>query len=189
MVSFIAGVVLLFLGILLGLELPDIDHQIPFLVHRSIVTHGFLIPLGVFLAIYKYRATPLRFFSMGFNLATVTHLGFDLFPQAWVGFSLIYIPVWGRTHKIFSWVWISLSIIICFYLTFVLMRNLWDMALASGSLGVTFGFYASTERTFWPVVIFLLLGMVLTLSLPSNGQAILHKTLKPADENDIFKHE
>jgi hypothetical protein len=49
----VAGVILLLLALLLGLNLPDLDQQLQFLVHRSILTHGFLLPLGVFLLVYR----------------------------------------------------------------------------------------------------------------------------------------
>ena len=170
MVTPVAGVILLLLALLLGLNLPDIDHRFSFRVHRSIITHGFLMPLGVFLIIAKEKATTTRFFSMGFNLAVITHLCFDLFPRAWLGFALIHIPGWGRTSALFSWLWISLSIIICFYLTLVLISDLLDMVLVLGSLGVAFSFYASTQAVLWPALMALLVGLGLTLVLPANSR-------------------
>jgi hypothetical protein len=101
--AYAANIFLLLLALLLGLNLPDLDHQLPFLVHRSILTHGCLAPLGLFLIAYRDKSNPLRFFSMGFSLAAVIHLCFDLFPRAWAGFALIHIPFWGRTDWLFSW--------------------------------------------------------------------------------------
>ena len=169
----ISGIILLLLALLLGLNLPDLDHQVSFLVHRSIITHGFLVPLGVFLAVYREKMASPRFLSMGFSLAAVTHLCFDLFPRAWVGFALIHIPLWGRSNAIFSWLWISLSIIICLYLTFVLIQTLVDILLALGSLGVAFIFYASTQPDFWPALITLLITVGITLALPVNSREVL----------------
>jgi len=170
-----AGIILLLLALFLGLNLPDLDHQVAFLVHRSIVTHGFLVPLGVFVVVYREKTASPRFFSMGFNLASVTHLCFDLFPRAWVGFALIHIPGWGRTSLMFSWVWISLSIIVCFYLTFVLISGLMDMVLVLGSLGVAFSFYASSQAELCPALVTLLAGMGLTLALPASNREILRR--------------
>lgn len=169
----LTGIILLLLALLLGLNLPDLDHQIQFLVHRSIITHGFLIPLGVFMLVYKDKTSSPRFLSMGFSLATVTHLCFDLFPRAWAGFALIHIPFWGRSTPIFSWIWLGASIIICLYLTFVLMKTLLDIVMAIGSLGLAFAFYASTQPIFWPALITLLLAVGLTLILPANSREIL----------------
>lgn len=169
----LTGVILLLLALLLGLNLPDLDHQTQFLVHRSILTHGFLVPLGVFLLVYKDKTASPRFLSMGFSLAAVTHLCFDLFPRAWIGFALIHIPFWGRSTPLFSWVWLSMSIIICLYLTFVLIKTLLDIVIAVGSLGLAFTFYASTQPIFWPALITLLLGVGVTLVLPTNSREIL----------------
>jgi hypothetical protein len=99
----LAGVILLLLALLLGLRLPDLDQQLQFLVHRSILTHGFLVPLGVFLLIYRDKTASPRFLSMGFSLAAVTHLCFDLFPRAWIGFALIHIPFRGRSSAVSSY--------------------------------------------------------------------------------------
>jgi hypothetical protein len=169
----LTGIILLLLSLLLGLNLPDLDHQIQFLVHRSMITHGFLIPLGLFLLVYKDKTASPRFLSMGFSLATVTHLCFDLFPRAWVGFALIHVPFWGRSTPIFSWIWLSVSIVICLYLTFVLIKTLLDIVMALGSLGLAFSFYASTQPVFWPAFIALLLAVGLTLALPANCREIL----------------
>lgn len=171
----IAGIVLLALALLLGLNLPDLDHQVSFLRHRSIITHGFLVPLVVFLAVYKERATTPRFLSMGFSLAAVTHLCFDLFPRAWAGFALIHIPLWGRSSALFSWLWISVSIIICLYLTFVLIRTLLDIVLALVSLALAFTFYASTEAVFWPALVTLVVAVGITLALPANSRLVLRR--------------
>jgi hypothetical protein len=173
----IAGIILLLLALLLGLNLPDLDHQVQFLVHRSIITHGFLVPLGVFLIVYKEKMASPRFLSMGFSLAAVTHLCFDLFPRAWIGFALIHIPFWGRGSPIFSWAWISLSIIICLYLTFVLIQTLLDILVVLGSLGLAFSFYASSQAIFWPALITLLVTVGITLALPANSREILRKVI------------
>jgi hypothetical protein len=173
----ISGVILLLLALFLGLNLPDIDLLVPFLIHRSIITHGFILPLVVFLIISKENSATVRFFSMGFSLASIIHLCFDLFPRAWMGFALIYVPGWGRTSVLFSWLWISLSIIICFYLTFGLISSLLDMVLALGSLGLAFSYYASTQPTFWPALMALLIGLGLTLALPTNSREILHRLI------------
>ena len=172
----ITGTILLLLALFLGLNLPDLDHQISFFVHRSIITHGFLIPLGVFVLIYREKASIARFISAGFSLASAIHLCFDLFPRAWVGFALIHIPFWGRTNALFSWLWISLSIIICLYLTFALIEGLEDLLMAIASLGLAFSFYASTEPTIWMPLITLLASIGITLALPANSRTILRET-------------
>lgn len=169
----LTGVVLLLLALLLGLNLPDLDHQTQFLVHRSLITHGFLAPLGVFLLIYKDKVASPRFLSMGFSLANVVHLCFDLFPRAWRGFALIHIPFWGRSSPLFSWLWLSISIVMCLYLTFVLIKTLLDIVMTVGSLGLAFSFYAASQPVFWPALLTLLLAVGVTLVLPANSREIL----------------
>jgi hypothetical protein len=171
----LAGVILLLLALLLGLRLPDLDQQLQFLVHRSILTHGFLLPLGVFLLVYRDKTASPRFLSMGFSLAAVTHLCFDLFPRAWIGFALIHIPFWGRSSPLFSWLWLGASIIICLYLAFVLLKTLWDIVMAVASLGLGFAFYAAGQPVFWPALLTLLLAVGLTLLLPASSREILLK--------------
>ena len=173
MTTTITGIVLLLLALLLGLNLPDFDQQVSFLVHRSIVTHGFLFPLAVFLIVSQEKARLSRLFSMGFSLASVIHLCFDLFPRAWIGFALIHIPFWGRTSPLFSWLWISLSLIICLYLAFILIKTLFDLLSAFGSLALAFTFYAASQLVFWPALIALLIAIGITLALPGNCREII----------------
>ncbi len=42
--KYISAIGLLIVGFLIGAALPDVDHAVPVLTHRSIVTHGFLLP-------------------------------------------------------------------------------------------------------------------------------------------------
>lgn len=173
MTASVADIILLLLALSLGLNLPDLDQQIPFLIHRSIITHGFLIPAAVFWAVHKDKKASSRFLSMGFNLAVATHLCFDLFPQAWRGFALIHIPIWGRSSALFSWLWISLSVIVCLYLTFILIRTFMDALLVLASLGVAFTFYASSQPTVGPPLLALLIAAVIVLILPANSWEML----------------
>ncbi len=168
----ISGIVLLLVALLIGLELPDWDHRLPFLIHRSLITHGFLLPLALFVLVQR-KTAPLRLFSMGFNVATAIHLCFDLFPRAWVGFALIHIPFWGRSNTLFSWVWISLSIVISLYLTFVLIQTFIDLCLIIGSLGLFFFFYAASQPAFGLALTALVAAIGITLLFPGNSQDIL----------------
>lgn len=173
----VANIALLLLALLLGLNLPDFDQQLSFLTHRSIITHGFLIPLGIFLAVQKEESASSRFLAIGFSLATAVHLCFDLFPRAWTGFALIHIPFWGRSGALFSWLWISVSIIICLYLVFILIKTLADTLLTLGSLLLGFIFYASTQSGFLAALFALLVAIGITLLLPANGRDFLRRVL------------
>jgi hypothetical protein len=168
-----AGFCFLILALFLGLNLPDLDQQVRFLVHRSLLTHGFLIPLIIFALAYRDKNTGARFFTMGFCLASVTHLCFDLFPKAWTGFALIHIPFWGRTSAGFSQIWIGLSIILCLYLAFSLIETLLDLLATLLSLTLAFAFYAASQPTFWLALITLMIAGGIALVLPETSRSLL----------------
>ena len=81
----------LVVGAWLGLALPDIDQRTDtyLMVHRSIFTHGPLIPVGVFLVMRSTKHLSLRLFTICFCLGFVVHMAFDLFPSRWMGYALI----------------------------------------------------------------------------------------------------
>jgi hypothetical protein len=175
---YIIGMLLLPIGIAVGLSLPDIDHELGFLVHRSLVTHGCLFPFLAFWVAYKRENPMTRLFSMGFSVSSAAHLSFDLFPRAWTGFALIHIPLYGRISPLFSWLWIAGSIAICLYLALSLTRNLLDVVASSGSLAVSFGFCLTTGNTFWLPLVALVLATAIALMLPADPNAMLKKLLR-----------
>jgi hypothetical protein len=126
-----------FIGSVIGLSLPDLDLRVPVLLHRSILTHSFLASLLLIWLVSKYPHRFLHPFSMGVCGASAVHLCFDLFPARWSGFALIAVPFYGRANALQSWLWIALSIVICLYLAFTLLRTVGDVLLLSGGLLVT----------------------------------------------------
>ena len=136
----------LLLGMAVGLHFPDIDNRFQWLIpsrlllHRSILTHGMVVPLLLYWLIGRWRgaAPSLRTFAVGASLAIAVHLCFDFFPRAWVGFSLIHVPVYGRTTALFSQAWVLLSVVTCLYLGILLMRNTAELALGVGSQLISF---------------------------------------------------
>ncbi len=150
-------------GLALGEWFPDIDQRFDFLTHRSILTHGLFVPLLLYSMGSGLKATPLRLFVSGFSLGVAIHLGFDLFPRAWQGYALIHSPILGRTHPIFSWVWIAVNMICCLYLSMRLVRNgIEGTALLLGTLGL-FAYTSTDETTFWGPLISLLIGFGIAL--------------------------
>src|SRR5215207_7160858 len=143
---FILAAAWLLLGLAVGLKLPDIDSRLPSLVpswlllHRSILTHGMLVSLLLFrLARRRRGAAPsLRLFAVGLSLAVAVHLCFDFFPRGWTGFALIHVPVYGRTTAPFSQSWVMLSIVVCLYLGFLLVKNIAELMLGFGNLIISF---------------------------------------------------
>ena len=116
-------IVFLILGVYLGLNFPDIDQRTDLLVHRSIFTHGFIVPLFFFLFTSLITKKSLRLFLMGFVVAIAVHLSFDLFPRGWWGYALIHIPQIGWTPKFISISWIFVSICFCIYSITKSLRN------------------------------------------------------------------
>lgn len=134
------------MGLALGLHFPDVDNRLMRLlpsglvVHRSILTHGLLISLLLFWLLRRRRdASPsLRMFIIGMSLAVAVHLCFDFFPRGWRGFALIHIPVYGLTSALFSQLWLILSIVVCLYVAFLLVRNVFELVLGLGNLIISF---------------------------------------------------
>ncbi len=139
--AYVVGLVLLGVGLVVGEWLPDVDQQIGFLRHRSIVSHGPLVPLLLFLVAGSSNSIPLRWFSLGASLGFAVHLGFDLFPKGWHGYALISVPFHGWTSPWFSIVWIAGSLLSCAYLAARLIRGYLEAALYLASLA---GYFLNT---------------------------------------------
>ena len=152
-------------GLHWGIRLPDIDHDMSFLSHRSIVTHGPLIPLILFGLALRLRFPPVRLFAMGVSLAFAVHHAFDLFPSGWRGGALIYIPFYGATPVTFSWIWIAFSIFAGTYLAARLARGVVDVGLYLLGVGYIFVLTVPKEHT-W-------LGPVLSLIIAVIGSGLL----------------
>lgn len=173
---YIFGISALLIGIVGGLALPDIDLKLSFLGHRSIITHGILLPTLFFGLALLLKHSATRLLAVGISLSYAIHLSFDLFPAAWTGFALIDIPGYGRTNPYFSWFWIATNIVICMYLAFVLVSTIFDVIVTTGSLLVTFGFYAARETALLPALIALVIATGIALVLPSNGSRQLESS-------------
>jgi hypothetical protein len=162
---YLLSVLALAAGIAAGLPLPDLDQHLPFLLHRSILTHGFLLPLLLFVLARRSKVSWPRLFVCGLSGAVAVHLGFDLFPQGWTGFALISLPFAGRTSPVFSWLWIALSIVVCLGILLALLRRAWEAAVGLAGLAVTFAVYAVTQHVaIWPELLALVAAMAITLA-------------------------
>ena len=133
-----AYLVILYVSLLAGLEFPDFDlHLLFFLGHRSILTHGIIVPffLYKFLTMESYSKISNkifgRFFSnkniskevldyvyIGFLIGIAIHLCADLFPKAWIGFALIKFPPWIPMGAPFSIVWMLLNMFFALKIAF-----------------------------------------------------------------------
>ena len=169
--KFLLGLVALLAGLALGSGFPDIDQKTGLLLHRSIVTHGPLVPIFVFAAASGTRLIQLRWFALGVTLGVAVHLSFDLFPKGWSGFALISVPSYGWTAPWFSWTWIAVGTVACTYLALRLVRSGLDGSLFMSSLICAFGYIAVGEDAFWRPVVALTVATVISLT-PAVGRAI-----------------
>ena len=133
-------------GALAGLELPDEDQDIGFLLHRSIVTHGPLIPLGLYWTSKHARYTWLRLFAMYACLGFMVHMAFDLFPARWSGYALISIPGYGWIPAWASVLWLAGTSLLTAYLAARLVRGLEEAALLAVGAAAMFASEAPGER-------------------------------------------
>ena len=106
----------------LGLVAPDVDQRLPFLTHRSLLTHG---PWFAVLATWLAQKARSRWLAQkarsrsavplidgSFVIGLALHLAFDLFPKAWMGFALVHIPFWGRLPAAASVCWLIMSLVV-----------------------------------------------------------------------------
>ena len=162
---YIFGLSALILGIFLGIDYPDIDQKINFLMHRSILTHSLLLACITLLLLKIRNELQTRLFIAGLSLSTSIHLSFDLFPKQWTGYALIHIPMYGRTNAFFSWVWLAINIVFGMYLVLALITTGFEAILCLISISTTFIYYASQQSAFWQPLIIMIVAIFLALAL------------------------
>ncbi|NJO82177.1 MAG: hypothetical protein HC828_04790 [Blastochloris sp.] len=174
----LAVIIALAIGTLIGLQFPDSDRVFSLLlVHRSIVTHGFILPLGLMLLVQD-RARWLRMGAAGLILAVAVHLAFDLFPRQWYGYALITVPFFGRLDSTVSVLWIALSIAVCGVLALRLLRNRTDLALLLAAAGWGFVITMGRERVWLLPLLALLVGLGIAACTPNaviDGRATIRQ--------------
>lgn len=143
------GVLALGTGLVIGNWLPGIDQRTQLLLHRSIITHGPLIPLIGFAVVFYSSARVLRWFVIGVCIGTAVHLCFDLFPKGWQGFALVSVPAFGRTHPLFSWLWLGFGTVACIFMAAKLVRSGGELMLFFLALVASFALIAFGESAFW----------------------------------------
>ena len=135
-------------AVYIGLKFPDVDQRAGFLLHRSIITHGPLLPLLAFA--FAHGDNPVRRrLGTGIGVGFAVHMAFDLFPRAWQGYALISLPVYGWTHPVFSWIWIAATLLISFGFAIKLCRNAIDVFILLAAAVVAFAFVAPGENALW----------------------------------------
>lgn len=169
---------LLVVGTLIGGSFPDYDRtylkMLPGIQHRSLLTHGVLAPLLLYLLITKRDYHPaLRYAVMGFCVGVAMHLSFDLFPQGAYGrychgYACIYSPIVGRTGSLFSFFWIALGIVGSLYIMLRLIERKTDIVLIIPCAIFSYSGMAKLEphiamEAFWTFVV----AVVFVLLMPA----------------------
>ena len=115
----------LFVSLLAGLEFPDLDLILIYIIdHRSIITHGILIPFFLYryltkegkqdfinkyfskiLTSNKIKNEFLDYAYIGFLIGIAIHLCADLFPKAYIGYAMIKLPFFIPIGGPLSMVW------------------------------------------------------------------------------------
>ena len=130
-----------------GLKLPDVDQRTDLLLHRSILTHGPLVPLIVYILVRKARRLSVRAFPMFLCLGFVVHLSFDLFPRAWMGYALTSLPVYGWLPAMVSIVWMATSALLCAFWASRLVRGMQEAPLLIFGVLAIFAYAAPNEAS------------------------------------------
>ncbi|MEI8305503.1 MAG: hypothetical protein WCF99_00425 [Chloroflexales bacterium] len=168
MASYLLPILALIIGTLIGLQLPDTDQVFTLigLVHRSIITHGLLLPLGAYLLIRK-RMRWLQMGVAGLCLAIAVHLTFDLFPRSWYGYALITVPLVGQLDPTLTVLWLTISMLTCCLLALRLLRDRRDLVLALVAAGWGFITSAGRERVWLMPLVVLVGALFLASCLPN----------------------
>ena len=136
-------ILLIFLGYILGINFPDIDHKIKMLGHRSFLTHSPIVTFILYYLAKQQNMTDFNYLLIGFSFAIGIHLVFDMFPKAWTGGSIIK-PFGGI---LFSKFYILISAVISFLFSIRIATELETyiviILIGIGALFV----YSKKERT------------------------------------------
>jgi hypothetical protein len=86
-----------------GTTLPDLDLSLG-LVHRSILTHGPLLPALLLLGPPRWRVV-----AAGLALGIGLHVAADSFPNAMTGYATVKLPFAGSIGATASYAWLALN--------------------------------------------------------------------------------
>ena len=180
------NLIFLYISLLAGLQFPDFDlHIFAFLGHRSILTHGIIVPyfLYRFLKNRKISNDVLDFVYIGFLLGIALHLCADLFPKAWIGFALIMFPPWIPMGAPFSIIWMLSNLIIALWIAFKKLRIKEDnkkvRAYIFYSVIIIGVIYMVIDSNFVSKIILLLISFPLIWIYGNRGLKFVKKEQKP----------
>jgi hypothetical protein len=99
-----------------GLAVPDLDFFLPFVRHRSGLTHSVLPALAVW---WQARS---RVPAAGIGLGSGLHLAADTFPNAMVGYATVKLPFAGSIGATWSYAWLGLNAVAALTLGAAMLR-------------------------------------------------------------------
>ncbi len=178
--------IILYISLLFGLQFPDFDlHIFAFLGHRSIITHGIIVPFFLYRYLNKRKIIndTLDFAYIGFLLGIALHLCADLFPKAWIGFALIMFPPWIPMGAPFSIIWLLSNLIIALWLAFkklkIIEQNKKTRNLVFYSIIIIGVIYMIIDSNFVSKIILLLVTFPLIWIYGNKGYKFIKKEQKP----------
>lgn len=147
-------------GAWLGGWFPDIDLKIRYIRHRSILTHGFIMPALMLLVVGAARNERVDWFIAGFATGVAAHLAFDLFPESWRGYAMISAPIYGSLSRRASKAWIALSAFACLSASLLLAPGTAGAVACAVALAALYihGVTAQKESAVGPFIILVILG-------------------------------
>ena len=147
-------------GAWLGGWFPDIDLKIRYIRHRSILTHGFIMPALMLLVVGAARNERVDWFIAGFATGVAAHLAFDLFPESWRGYAMISAPIYGSLSRRASKAWIALSAFACLSASLLLAPGAAGAVACAVALAALYihGVTAQKESAVGPFIILVILG-------------------------------
>jgi len=102
------GLCALSVGASFGLVIADIDHNMPFIKHRSALTHG---PLWAILIMWEPLSSAMAIhFFLGFFVGYAIHMNFDMWPRQWVGIAKIHLFGSVRLPGMLSFLWLGVGV-------------------------------------------------------------------------------
>ncbi|MCG7349185.1 hypothetical protein [Sphingomonas sp. ACRSK] len=142
-----AGAVLL--ACLSGTTLPDLDLSLG-LVHRSILTHGPLLPALLLLGPPRWRPA-----AAGLALGIGLHVAADTFPNAMTGYATVKLPLAGSIGATASYLWLAANALALTIAGGMLLARefppKWLAGLLAGSAAIGIAYLFVTDGG-WPAL-------------------------------------
>jgi hypothetical protein len=144
-----AGAAAVLLACVSGTTLPDLDLSLG-LVHRSILTHGPLLPVLLLLGPPRWQPV-----AAGLALGIGLHVAADTFPNAMTGYATVKLPFAGSIGVSVSYLWLAVNALALSIAGGVLLARLfppkWVLGLVAGSAAIGIAYLFVTDGG-WPAL-------------------------------------